>query len=1621
MATVDNKVVSLEFNNSRFTGNVQSTMSALDRLKEKLSFKDGTKGFENIQNAANQVKIDNISHGIEGVSKGFMALSTVAITALSQITSKAMSTGSQMASAFTIQPMKDGFQEYSMNIGAIQTILANTDRYGTKLPEVTANLDELNEYSDKTIYNFGEMVKNIGLFTNAGIRIEDATSMIKGFSNVAAASGTTAEGAAGAAYQLSQALSTGTVRLMDWKSLTNVGMGNKNMQEGLVKLADSMGELDKAGTSATEVQKDFNGSLEKKWLSADVMSKYLRIMAGDMDYAAMAAEGLSSEEIKWFERQQKIAEESATKVRTFGQLMGTIKESIGSGWSETARTIVGDFDQATTLFTNLNNYFGGMIGASANARNLILKDWEQHGGRDTLMQGFLYAWEDILSILRPVGQAFREVFPKKNTQDLLNMTRSFRDLFKNFKMGEGVTSAIKGVFTVFFTVIKTGFKIVTGLVGVFFKLVGAVGAFVGAVAKAGGGALKAFFSAIGNLFKTLTGGAGDAAKGALDGISSGAEKLGTWLGNLMSNLKGVTEKIQEFTENLKKGDKATGKAEKSTSRFAGIIEWFKNVFSGIKDFFSSLFGGVSSFGEMISNLFSKIGSGLGKIGGGLSNAFKNINWNTVIGGVGVGAGVMLVKRIKEFLDATDIEDLLQGIADSLKGVLDAAADALKSFSLQVKAEAIMKIAIAVALLTAALVVLASIDPVRLGAAGAAMAVLFVALNKSITSMMSLKLPSGAQMAGLGFALIGVAGAILILSFALNKIKDLDNGDISAGLGVIAALLAGLTVAAKQMAKDTGTLAKAGFAMIGMAVAVYILTFALERMAKLDPAKAIAGAVAVAAAMGSIAAALKWVDEKESAKKGLAFLLVGIGLNAFAKAVSTFGTMKWEVLKQGFAVIVAILGGLVLFFKALPNDMILIASEILIISIAMNVLAYAVKAMGSMDWDTMKQGLIGIAAALVIFAFAAQIMNSAIVGAGAIVIMAVGLTLLAGAVATFGQMGVDTMIKSILGIAAVLVVIAAAGALMGAISPLLLAGGIAFTVLGLGMLLFGAGAWLAASAIIALAGASGAGVATAIVAMKLLAAAIPGFIAAFAKGLIEGLKTILDAIPGLMVSAGKALYALATTLIKTVARVIHDNIDSIVQAGMDILLGLMRGIRDNIGELADTAAEIIVEYVNGVAAAIEAHSQEIGDAGRRLAKAMLDGIINIFLPESLQESIGNMINGMIQYFKDLLGISSPSQVFMDLAGNIIEGLWNGLTAAVPKVLQFFWELPGKILGALGDLLSFLIPKGLELLGSLLTGIWQALPEIALFFITLPFKVLGFLGNLLGTLLPKGLDLLKGLLSGLIQKLPEIASWIGALPGKIIGFIGDVGSKLLSKGKDLLQGLKNGAVEKWTSVKEWFTDLPGKVVTAIGNITEKLKEVGGNIVDGIKSGISAGWNKFTTWVKEQVDKIPWAVRKALGIESPSKVMAVIGGYFVDGFRLGMAREWDSLHAETAKNTNTLLDAVRDATKSSKNLEFLDGLDPTITPVLDLSLVEEKARTLGDLLGIDSLSTDLSYINAQAIATTTKETPNTDDAVGGGDTYLNFVQNNNSPKALSTGDIYRGQKSQIALARKELGLVG
>ena len=383
--TIDQRVVEMRFDNANFEKNVSTSMSTLDKLKKSLKFEDSAKGFENISKAAGRVDMGGLSNGVEAVRFKFSALEVMAVTALQNITNSAVNAGKKLVSDLALDPIISGFKEYETQINATQTILANTQKEGANIDDVNRALDELNKYADLTIYNFTEMTRNIGTFTAAGVDLNTSVNAIKGIANLAAISGSTSQQASTAMYQLSQALASGTVKLMDWNSVVNAGMGGQVFQDALKMTARIH------GIAIDEMIADegsFRETLSKGWLTSDILTETLQHFTEFTDTyneESLKRQGYDEKEIAEIKQMGITATDAATKVKTLSQLYDVMKETAQSGWAATWKILLGDFEEAKESLTKFSNMLNEPLAAAADARNKILSE------------GFSSGWKQFLN------------------------------------------------------------------------------------------------------------------------------------------------------------------------------------------------------------------------------------------------------------------------------------------------------------------------------------------------------------------------------------------------------------------------------------------------------------------------------------------------------------------------------------------------------------------------------------------------------------------------------------------------------------------------------------------------------------------------------------------------------------------------------------------------------------------------------------------------------------------------------------------------------------------------------------------------------------------------------------------------------------------------------------------------------------------------------------------------------------------------------------------------------------------------------------------------------------------------------------------------------------------------
>lgn len=1103
--SIEDKVVSLKFDNVQFSKGVGESQKSLEQLNKALQMKNGTKGLDDIESRASRFNLSALADAPQAVAEKFSFLATTAAVALGNIAAKAISTGATLLNSFTMQPIMDGFGEYETKMGSIQTILANTASKGTTLNQVTDALDNLNTYADKTIYNFAEMTHNIGLFTNAGLGVEESASMIKGFSNAAAASGTTSSAAANAAYQLSQALSSGTVKLMDWRSLTNAGMGNKNMQEGLVQIADAMGTLSANGTSAAKVQENFNESLSKGWLTADVMSKYLQIMAGDIDAAAMAEMGLTDAQIEQFQVQQKNAEEAATKVRTFTQLIGTIQETLGSGWAKTFEILLGNFDEASELFTNINNVISPMIDGMSDARNALLQGWADLGGRKDIIDGLASAFNSVSSIIGTIGNAFKEIFPPIAAENLKTISEGFKNFMKALEPSEEslrrlgiVAKTVFAFLKVFVDTVSAGFRVMSAGVSRAMQTVRK------ALDMLPIGSVIDSLDGVGEKLASWTGIADLAAK-SIEQINKFFDFLDQQLEHLKPTITEAVKEFMDFFKTWAAGLSGADGGEGFASKWQESITKVKNALTSAKTAISNFFS--THFNEdTLANIWTRIKETINKF----VEWLKGISIGEILtkGLAAGGVGGLVVGIVKSFDGLTNVFQAFTRVGNGFAGLLDSVRDAIKGYETELKSKAIINIAKAIAILAGAIFLLSLIPLKDIAVSTTAVGVALAALVGGLWAMDKYtKDPK--KVAVMSTALVSLSVAVFILSVAAKNLAKVPTESIIASTTAVTTLLIAL-VSMTRVLSGAKSLAKKILVLLVMAVAVYILAKAVAKIADIPVDKmAVAGGViaGLTVALGLMSRLMK----TQKAKAGPLLAMVGVAAAVYilGKSVAQLGKLGQKNLEQGLLSTMIILFALGIFMNFSKLKSVKASSMLMFVAVAIAIAAigYVIAKLATLSEDKIAAGT---ATVLMIMAGMGVLMKvsqkedgvKSAFKAGAFLGIAKAVNAIANSIIALGALDQGALIQ---GGIAVAVVMAAMGIMMFAMSKL--ENATELVEVALSFLGLAAAMYIVALAIAKIAELPMEGVVTSVLAL-MVAVGYMALIATLAEGSLAGAGAIL---------------------------------------------------------------------------------------------------------------------------------------------------------------------------------------------------------------------------------------------------------------------------------------------------------------------------------------------------------------------------------------------------------------------------------------------------------------------------------------------------------------------------------
>jgi tape measure domain-containing protein len=1598
--SVENRVVKMEFDNAAFEKKIASTLKHLGDLDKALQMKGAHKGFADISSAANSVNLNPLSQSVSSLGAGFTAMSTIAITALATVTHATIKAGAQLAKSITFEPIMDGFREFELNMGSIQTILANTKADNTNLQQVNDALDQLNTYSDKTIYNFGQMTRNIGTFTAAGVDLETSVQSIKGISNLAAISGSTAEQASTAMYQLSQAVSTGTLRLMDWNSVVNAGMGGEVFQKALFETGKAMGTI--AGVDMgttfeewTSAGNSFRDSLQDGWLTGEVLTNTLKGFTGEMTEAQLLAIGYSKEQAAQILELGQTGVEAATKVRTLSQLINTVKESIASGWSESFRTVIGDFEESTDLFTKINENISGFISRSAEARNELLQGWSDLGGRDLLINTLGKAFSNLGKVLAPIGRAFREVFPPMTAERLFDITKSFSNLVDSLTPSQKTIENIGRVAKAFFSVLSIGWEVVKE--GVSF-----IKDLVVQITGLGNGNLLEFTADISDFFTRLreglvTGG----------GISDFFDRLRDAAQGPIEFIHKLRDAIVEFFGGFDIGaaDAVGNAADRVGERFgflSTVFEGLSRLSEPLKAAFESIMDILDSLGEVISEWFGELGSKLAEaMGPGDFDAVLDALNVSLLGGI----AVILAKFLSGGINLDFGGGFFSGVTDTLEEL----TGVLSAMQTNIKAEALLKIAGAMAILTASVVALSLIDSAALTKAMTAMAVGFGQLMGAFAILNSMStLTGGAKITVIATGLVILSIAIGLLAISVAALSRLGWEELAKGLGAVTIMLAALSASAVVLSKNAGSMASAGFSMIGMAIALNLLAQAVKSFSDMSWEEMAKGMVGVAAGLLLMTIAMRNMPATGMASQGLGFLLIAAGLNVLAQAVKSFADMDMGEMAKGLLGLAASLLIVGIAVNAMPPHMFVMGAGLIAVGIALNIIAKALQSFGGMSWSEIGKGLVALGGSLLIIALAVNAMSGALAGAAAMLVVSASLAVLAKVLIEIAKVPFGDLVKAIGAIGLALLVFGGAALALSGVVPAMLGLGAAMLLLGAAFALFGVGAYAVAKALETLAKVGPEAADAIVSAIKAIGRAIPALAQGLAEGLIEFVQTIADAAPVLAKALGVLLVHLLETiediipavgdvilvLIETILEVIQEAYPQLIETGIGMIMALLGGIRENIGEIVTLVVDIIAEFINAIAD----NYQTILTAGLNLLVTFINGIgQNVSV---LTTAVTNLIITFVNT------VAANAQALIDAGFKVLTDFLSGIGNNLVNVVNTVGTVVTEFINAVANKATDIANSGTTALVKFLSGMTNNLVKITTAVGTLITTFVNAVSNNASRVVSAGANSIIRFVTGLGQHAGRIVT---AGVTVVINFI---------------QGIANNAIRLARAAADILISFLNSLAAVIEEKSPELRAAGarvaGAIVDGMTGGLAGRAGDVAGAINGIVSTPLNAAKSLLGINSPSTVFMDIGKNVVEGFAIGLSRIAPISHAADKLGDRSVSKLKNVLSRIAENVEFVEDVNPIITPVLDLTRVEADASRIADYIsGVDNMVSLSSYKNAQIIASTARPIAESADQTAAASGGVNFEQNIYAPKQLSTSEIYRQTRNQITLAKEELNV--
>ena len=1007
-SSIDQRIVEMQFDNAQFEKGISTSLKSIDNLEKGLKLDGASKGLESVSKAANSMDFSGLQGGIYAVQQKFSALEVIGITALQRITNAAISTGESLIKSLSIDQISAGFAKFGSKTSSVATLVAQ----GNELERVNEQLDRLNWFTDETSYSFTDMVANIAKFTASGKGLEESVTAMEGIANWAALSGQNASTASRAMYQLSQAMGAGIMRKEDYKSIQNASMDTDEFRQKCLDAGVALGKLKKNADDTYTSLVNNKGSFTKSqfaehltddaWFTSDVMMSVFKTYSSAVDqiYDYAEEKGITASQAI-SELGDKVdsfglkAFKAAQEARTWGDAVDSVKDAVSTGWMNTFELIFGNQEEATQLWTDLANAMYDVFAGGAEARNEMLKEWKESGGRDDLIQSFWNIWDAVSKVTASIKEAFGEIFAPMTSGKLLSMTENLKNFTESLIMSDETANKLKRTFK-----------------GVF---------------------------AVFDIFKKVLGTVGDAIAKLLG--SDGLKDLGN---TLLDSAASLGDFLVSLNDSF------------STD---GITGMFDKIVTGISDLFSGVLDSAGGFSGAFGTIGSSISSVLGFIWNSFKTVFlwlkENVSLNGILGTVAAAFSALTGKEL--FDAASGISGFIEKLtgagkkSGSLKATIselfESLHDSLQALTTSIKVTSLVSIAGAIGVLTASLNTLSQLDVGSALKGISAMAAMFKMLTKSLDSITKTLSKNGSKgLMKASFSLILIAESMKVLASAMAKFGSLSIAELAKGLlgvgGGLAIFCAGLKALNGVKIPITTSIS-----LLAVAESCKILGDAIGEFSGFSWEEIGRSLVAMGGALAELVVVLGVLNKVSglgSLAGSVSTLIIVQSLSGLADGLGKFGGLSWDEIGHGLAgmggALAEVSTALVAVSKLAGFGSLFAAGSITIVISGLDELADSLTKFGFMSWEAITHGLVAMGGALAeVAGFTGALGKiagfSGLLGAGSIRLTITGLSDLADALEQIGGLSWDEIKRGLAGMGGALTEVAAITGIHGLVSGL----------------------------------------------------------------------------------------------------------------------------------------------------------------------------------------------------------------------------------------------------------------------------------------------------------------------------------------------------------------------------------------------------------------------------------------------------------------------------------------------------------------------------------------------------------------------------------------------------------